>query len=107
MYSWMGHDADSPTANITGLQITPTRTIYEMVVGPMNLTVTFLSPIEVSHCWLRSRMSTDCSATVGYTQPADWVRQSTPFSYVAVEATSRDGASHSIQLYSDITAVRT
>ena len=47
MYNWMGHDNDSPTANITSLRFTPTRTIYEMQVGPMNLTVTFLSPIEV------------------------------------------------------------
>ena len=47
MFSWMGHDNDSPTANITGLQLTPTRTIYTMQVGPISLNVTFLSPIEV------------------------------------------------------------
>ena len=47
MYSWMGHDVDSPTANSTSVTITPTRTIYTMHVGPMNLTITFLSPIEV------------------------------------------------------------
>ena len=52
MYSWSGHDLDSPSANITSLEITPTRTIYNMQVGPMNLVVTFLSPIEASGIYL-------------------------------------------------------
>ena len=54
MYTWMGRDQDSPSANITGLEITPTRTIYNVQVGPMNLVVTFLSPIEASSIYLSS-----------------------------------------------------
>ena len=45
----MGMDPSesSKMTNITNIQITPTRTIFVMRVGPMNITVTFLSPIEV------------------------------------------------------------
>nr|VWO99943.1 Hypoxanthine-guanine phosphoribosyltransferase [Ganoderma boninense] len=53
-----------------------------MQAGPMNMTVTFLSPVE----------------------PDDWVKQSIPFSYLSVEAQSLDGKSYPVQLYSDITA---
>ena len=37
-------------------------------------------------------------------QTEDWVKQSIPFSYVSVEAQSLDGASHAVQMYSDISA---
>ena len=40
---------DQNVSKIENIQITPTRTIYVMTAGPMNLTVTFLSPIEVSY----------------------------------------------------------
>ena len=68
-----------------------------MVAGPMNLTITFLSPIEVSagHCILY---------IFNYQQPSDWVKQSFPFSYLSLEATSIDGEAHSVQVYSEITA---
>ncbi|KAJ8518900.1 hypothetical protein ONZ45_g4053 [Pleurotus djamor] len=46
----------------------------------MEVTVTFLSPIE----------------------PSNLVRQSFPFSYVALNTTSNDGQRHSVQIYSDI-----
>ena len=45
-YLWMGKDG-SELANITNIQITPTRTIFVMQAGPMNVTITFLSPVEV------------------------------------------------------------
>ncbi|KAM5540215.1 hypothetical protein V8D89_006034 [Ganoderma adspersum] len=80
-YLWMGKDG-SGLANITNIQITPTRTIFIMQAGPMNVTITFLSPVE----------------------PDDWVKQSIPFSYLSVEAQSLDGNSYPVQLYSDITA---
>ncbi|KAI0705121.1 hypothetical protein C8T65DRAFT_740959 [Cerioporus squamosus] len=80
-YSWMGnYNSHNGTANVTGIQITPTRSIFAMQAGPMNLTVTFLSPFE----------------------PSDWVNQSTPFSYLSVEAQSLDGDTHHVQLYSEI-----
>ncbi|KAI9067371.1 hypothetical protein FKP32DRAFT_1563883 [Trametes sanguinea] len=82
-YAWMGQD-DSPRmpANITNVQVTSTRSIFNMQAGPMNITVTFLSPIE----------------------PSDWVLQSLPFSYVSFEATALDGRPHDVQVYSDISA---
>ena len=108
-YSWMGDDGvvQQNVSKITNIQFTPTRTIYVMTAGPMNLTVTFLSPIEVSfpsrpHTFVRG---------IGYdsrnscmTQPTDFVKQSIPFSYLSVEASSLDGQSHAVQLYSDISA---
>ncbi|KAI1795670.1 hypothetical protein LXA43DRAFT_1058371 [Ganoderma leucocontextum] len=82
-YKWMGQDATGGTpANVTNIQITPTRSIFVMQAGPMNVTVTFLTPIE----------------------PDDWVKQSMPFSYVSVEAQSLDGNSYPVQVYSDISA---
>ncbi|PIL35943.1 hypothetical protein GSI_01603 [Ganoderma sinense ZZ0214-1] len=81
-YKWMGQDDRSKSASVTNIQITPTRSIFVIQAGPMNLTVTFLSPIEAD----------------------DWVKQSIPFSYVSVEAQSLDGNSYPVQLYSDISA---
>ncbi|CCM05724.1 uncharacterized protein FIBRA_07956 [Fibroporia radiculosa] len=81
-YRWLGNDTWSTAGNLAGIEVTPTRTIYNVQAGPMDVTITFLSPIE----------------------PSDWVRQSIPFSYMAVNASSNDGLAHSVQLYSDITA---
>ncbi|KAL1676966.1 DUF1793-domain-containing protein [Schizophyllum commune] len=64
----------------TSSKYTSTQTTFTMTAGSVDLTINFLSPIE----------------------PDDLVRQSTPFSYMAVSATSNDGASHSVQVYSDI-----
>ena len=50
-YSWLGGiDTMDPEMNatVTGTLFTPTRTIFTITAGQMNLTVTFLSPIEVS-----------------------------------------------------------
>lgn len=46
-YQWMGQNGTSISANVTNVQITPTRSIFVMQAGPMNVTVTFLSPVEV------------------------------------------------------------
>jgi Domain of unknown function (DUF5127) len=35
-------------------------------------------------------------------KPGDWVKQSIPFSYLAFTANSLDGASHAVQVYSDV-----
>ena len=45
-YQWMGHDG-AGIANVTNIQITPTRSVFVMQAGPMNITITFLSPVEV------------------------------------------------------------
>ncbi|KAM5540217.1 hypothetical protein V8D89_006036 [Ganoderma adspersum] len=81
-YKWLGMDETGTATNVTNVQVTPTRTIFVMQAGPMNVTITFLSPVE----------------------PDDWVKQSIPFSYVSVEFQSLDGNSYPVQLYSDISA---
>ncbi|KAI0727370.1 hypothetical protein C8Q72DRAFT_463133 [Fomitopsis betulina] len=68
--------------NVTYTEVTPTRTIQTVQAGPINVTLLFLSPIE----------------------PSDWVKQSMPFSYLAVDFASTDGKEHSVQIYSDISA---
>ena len=47
-YTWMGPSTNSTPAKVNGIQITPTKSVYNMTAGPVDLTVTFLSPIEVS-----------------------------------------------------------
>ncbi|KAI0930164.1 hypothetical protein AcV5_006948 [Taiwanofungus camphoratus] len=81
-YKWLGSSPLANTTNLTAKEITPTRTILTVQAGPMDLTITFLTPIE----------------------PSDWIRQSIPFSYLAFEATSSDGRPHDVQVYSDISA---
>ncbi|EMD37588.1 hypothetical protein CERSUDRAFT_114227 [Gelatoporia subvermispora B] len=86
-YQWLGDWSDHPApnvipANLTGFEITPTRTILAIRAGAMELNVTFLTPVE----------------------PFDLVRQSLPFSYLALEATSIDGQDHDFQVYADISA---
>ncbi|KAJ7781111.1 DUF1793-domain-containing protein [Mycena metata] len=64
------------------MEFTSTQSIFTMACGVVDLNVTFLSPIE----------------------PSDLSKQSFPFSYMALSATSTDGNSHSVQVYSDISA---
>ncbi|KAK7035331.1 hypothetical protein VNI00_011862 [Paramarasmius palmivorus] len=93
VYEWMGiafNDGglkfnltagqDKAAAKVDGITITPTRTIYSLSAGPMRFNFTFLSPIE----------------------PQDLTLQSFPFGYVYVDATSGDGNTHSVQVYSDL-----
>ncbi|KAF9075449.1 hypothetical protein BDP27DRAFT_1212146 [Rhodocollybia butyracea] len=90
LYQWMGsaiegtlaNDSNPKAATLNNLQITPTRSILGLQAGPMEITVTFLSPIE----------------------PSDLILQSFPFTYIFFEASSTDGNSHSLQVYQDITA---
>ena len=46
-YKWLGMDETGTPANVTNVQVTPTRTLFVMQAGPMNVTITFLSPVEV------------------------------------------------------------
>lgn len=80
-YAWLGDDIGSALrVNLTSTTFTPTRTTLSFLAGPMSVNVTFLSPIEVN----------------------DRVRQSIPFSYLYLEASSSDGQSHNVSVYSDI-----
>ncbi|KAJ3475247.1 hypothetical protein NLI96_g11958 [Meripilus lineatus] len=84
-WSWLGAANDGlnvHNAIIKSSTITPTRTIYVYETESMDLTVTFLSPIEAS----------------------DPVKQSLPFIYLSFEAKATDGNVHNVQLYSDVGA---
>ena len=65
-YRWMGNDASgvSGNANVTNIQITPTRSIFVMQAGPMNITITFLSPVEVRGSVLMNNCDLPLSALV-------------------------------------------
>ncbi|KAJ7616952.1 hypothetical protein DFH06DRAFT_1483612 [Mycena polygramma] len=79
-WHWIGQPPGNASTWLA-TQITPTRTVFTLQAGPIQLNVTFLSPIE----------------------PSDWVRQSFPFSYVYIDGKATDAKQHSIQLYADIT----
>ncbi|GJE95231.1 DUF4965 and DUF1793 domain-containing protein [Phanerochaete sordida] len=82
-YTWNGGvngDNSLHATNITNLQITPTRTIMSLAAGPLDLNVTYLSPIE----------------------PADPVSQSFPISYFAMTFAANDGQPHRVQVYCDV-----
>ncbi|KAE9394302.1 hypothetical protein BT96DRAFT_886621, partial [Gymnopus androsaceus JB14] len=87
-YEWLGSAVEGglnltskvTVATLEDITITPTRTVLSLTAGPMNINVTFLSPIE----------------------PSDLVLQSFPFTYIYFEASSNDEKSHSLQVYQDI-----
>ncbi|KAI0327103.1 DUF1793-domain-containing protein [Cubamyces sp. BRFM 1775] len=85
-YNWLGDPAvpgtTSTKATQKSLKFTSTQSVFVMTAGPVDLTITFLSPVE----------------------PTDMVNQSLPLSYYAVSAASNDGNTHSVQLYTDISA---
>jgi hypothetical protein len=85
------------TVNVTDTVITPTQTVVAAQAGPMQVNLTFLNPIEVrNHLLAQLFPRTPCF------QPGDWVKQSIPFSYLALSAKSLDGAAHTVQVYSDV-----
>jgi hypothetical protein len=64
----------------TLLEVTPTRSIFTLEGGGIQLRVEYFSPIE----------------------PGDVRRQSIPLSYVLLSAQSIDGQAHDVQVYADI-----
>ncbi|KAK7060514.1 hypothetical protein VNI00_001279 [Paramarasmius palmivorus] len=84
-YSYLGDAAaGSPfdKAKQKSSLFTSTQSTFVLSAGPVDLTVNFLSPVE----------------------PNDLAKQSLPFSYMALSVASTDGNSHSVQLYSDVSA---
>ncbi|KAJ7232842.1 hypothetical protein B0H12DRAFT_1239497 [Mycena haematopus] len=83
-YSYLGAASvsGSPFTQATqkSFTFTSTQSIFVLSAGPVDVTVTFLSPVDAT----------------------DLVRQSIPFSYMHVSVASTDGATHSVQVYSDI-----
>ncbi|KAI0952144.1 hypothetical protein AcV7_008040 [Taiwanofungus camphoratus] len=64
------------------LEFTSTQSIFVLTAGPIDLTVSFLSPVE----------------------PSNLINQSLPFSYLSLSAAANDGNSHTVQVYTDISA---
>ncbi|KIY50056.1 hypothetical protein FISHEDRAFT_40022 [Fistulina hepatica ATCC 64428] len=81
-YKWIGGTAGYDIATFLNATMTPTRTIWTAKAGNMDVTITALSPIETS----------------------DLAKQSFPFVYISVNASSTDGQSHDVQVYMDISA---
>ncbi|QRW18759.1 glutaminase GtaA [Rhizoctonia solani] len=84
VYTFLGapNVAGATLATQKKMQFTATKSTFVLAAGPVDLTVQFLSPVE----------------------PTDYLRQSLPFSYMTLSAKSTDGASHSVQYYTDISA---
>ncbi|KAI1787276.1 hypothetical protein LXA43DRAFT_716833 [Ganoderma leucocontextum] len=83
-YVWMGSPGVPNTsftkATQKSLSWTSTQSVFVMTAGPVDLTITFLSPVE----------------------PSDLVNQSLPLSYYSISAAPNDGKSHKVQVYVDI-----
>ncbi|KAH8671259.1 glutaminase GtaA [Xylariales sp. PMI_506] len=81
-YTWMGAPANYPTVvNQVAFSYTSTRSTFLMeVANKVSMNITFLSPVT----------------------PTDLMRQSLPFSYLDVTVESMDGASHNVEIYSDV-----
>ncbi|KAJ7068407.1 DUF1793-domain-containing protein [Mycena amicta] len=84
-YSFLGASSVPATFNKAvqkSFKFTSTQSIFVLSAGAVDITVTFLSPVEAT----------------------DLLKQSIPFSYLAVSAASTDGNAHTVQVYSDISA---
>ncbi|CAG8056945.1 unnamed protein product [Penicillium salamii] len=83
-YSLMGvPDSDGKSirpAEVHRARFTATHTIFDLVAGPVAVTLDFLSPVS----------------------PSDYLRQSLPFSYLTLHVSGSRG--YNIQVYSDIDA---
>jgi len=82
-YSWLGHSPTSSSiskARQSNVSITATRSIFSFEAGPIDLKVTFLSPVE----------------------PKDLIRQSLPFSYLNVDFNTTDAKEHEVQVYAAV-----
>ncbi|EIN10412.1 DUF1793-domain-containing protein [Punctularia strigosozonata HHB-11173 SS5] len=84
VYNFLGAPdvAGASKAVQKSLEFTSTQSIFVLDAGPVELTANFFSPVE----------------------PTDLVKQSLPFSYLSLSAKSTDGGSHSVSVYTDISA---
>ncbi|TBU23523.1 hypothetical protein BD311DRAFT_781613 [Dichomitus squalens] len=78
-YVWMGSPG-VPNVTFTKATQKSLQSNFVPTAGPVDLNITFLSPVE----------------------PSDLVNQSLPLSYYSISATSNDGKSHNVQIYVDI-----
>jgi len=77
-----GLDSGVLKATQKSFKYTATQSTFVLSAGPVDITANFLSPVE----------------------PTDFVKQSLPFSYLALSVASTDGKPHSVQVYTDISA---
>ncbi|CCA68621.1 probable glutaminase A [Serendipita indica DSM 11827] len=84
VYLFLGHPdvQGAQLATQKSATFTSTQSTFVLSAGGIDLTANFLSPVE----------------------PEDLTKQSLPFSYLALTAASNDGNSHSVQVYTDISA---
>lgn len=75
------------------------ESVFVLAAGPVDLTVTFLSPVEVY-----ITIITVLGYLTTFIQPDDLIKQSLPLSYMSVSAAANDGGTHSVQVYTDISA---
>ncbi|KAN0137135.1 protein of unknown function (DUF1793) domain containing protein [Lactarius tabidus] len=81
-YSVVADAGIGPSPLLADVVVSPTQTKLIMEAGSMQINLTFLNPIE----------------------PGDWIKQSTPFSYLSLTANSLNGAAHAVQVYSGLNA---
>ncbi|KZT12530.1 DUF1793-domain-containing protein [Laetiporus sulphureus 93-53] len=85
-YNFLGVPAVADTSfgksTQQSLIMTATKSEFVMTAGAVDLTITFLTPIE----------------------PGDIVNMSLPFAYMAMSVTPTDNNNHSVQVYTDISA---
>ncbi|KAB5539391.1 hypothetical protein GE09DRAFT_1226209 [Coniochaeta sp. 2T2.1] len=80
-YTWLGAAPGPSAVEQISAEYTSTKTIFTFnVADKVALTVTFLSPVY----------------------PDDLAKQSQQFSYITANAVSSDGATHSVQVYMDV-----
>ena len=94
---WLGQDSFNHTV-LSNIQLTPTKTIFSLTAGPIDLTVTFLSPIEVGIASYEQTYILN-----PFLAQMDLVLQSLPLAYVALVVSSNDGQPHDVQVYLDMT----
>jgi hypothetical protein len=75
-----GYGDVKETAKQTSVRVLPTRTLYTFDCGPVELAVTFLSPLVMDDLEMLAR----------------------PASYVNIAARSKDGAKHDVKVYLDL-----
>ncbi|EKG18285.1 protein of unknown function DUF1793 [Macrophomina phaseolina MS6] len=73
-------ESGSQSATVVGGSFTSTHTIFTLTAGDATITLDFFSPVS----------------------PNNYRRQSMPFSFLTVTASGNDGATPSVQIYSDI-----
>ncbi|OMP82317.1 hypothetical protein BK809_0006627 [Diplodia seriata] len=73
-------ESDSQSATVVSGNFTSTHSYFTLTAGDATITLDFFSPVS----------------------PTNYRRQSMPFSYLTVTASGNDGATPSVQVYSDI-----